>query len=389
MFWDAFVVTAFFRAFPEVAAFSIVLTNVNGFNFFTVAIWAGWFWITWSFNAFDLIVSGTFASGAWSKTPSSMLSSVFTVIVTVASSAWDLRSSQLIVPAVESSASLHVIFVSTWWKDLAVWKLAVTVLWGDTCFQVRQNHTFGTLNRFFWFAKINTSGKVVLTLSKRSLHGVTSLVAFEGAENFVFFIASDWWGSSDTAWWGHGGIFWGGWSVDSSVPWAWKTDTLDLSMHAVTRGASIRLAGNFFSFGVFDTIDFSTETFLLFQALSSVFRKDGVIDTGTTFNADFLTFFLDLIPASDVSASQWTSGNTWRVLSTTVTLHWTKSLVSPSNIYTFIITGLSISGNSGTETFTFSTGVTGTGIVLTVLEVVIDIDVGVAFGEWTILVFQN
>jgi hypothetical protein len=221
-------------------------------------------------------------------------------------------------------------------------------------------------------------------------HRVTSLVAFEGAQSFVFSEASWRWAWSGWGtWWALSGVFWSGWATVGGVSWAWETDAFNFAVHAVATGTGVGLIGNFFAFSIMDTVDFHTETVFLFQALSTVFRKNGVIDTFATFNTNFLAFFDDQIPSTDVSAGQWTRGNAWVILSATVTLHWAKSLVSPRNVDTLFVTSLSVSGDSGAETFTFSTGVTSTGVVLTVFEVVIDVHVGVALGEWTGLIFQN
>jgi hypothetical protein len=218
---------------------------------------------------------------------------------------------------------------------------------------------------------------------------VTSLVAFEGAENFVVSRAG-WWGwSGDTAWNGTSGVLWSGWSAWSGVSWAWKTDALNFSVHAVTASASIRLASDFFTLSVFNSVEFHTEAVLLFQAFSTVFRQDSIVDTFTTFNTNFLAIFGDLIPSSDVSTSQWTSGDTWIVLPASVALHWAKTLVPPRNVDTFLVTSLSIGGDGGTKTFAFSTGVASAGIVLTVFKVVIDVNVSVTFREWTVLIFKN
>jgi hypothetical protein len=56
---------------------------------------------------------------------------------------------------------------------------------------------------------------------------------------------------------------------------------------------------------------------------------------------------------------------------------------------TFFVTSLSVSSNSSTETFTFSTGVASAGVVLTVFKVVVDVNMGMAFREWTILIFED
>lgn len=216
------------------------------------------------------------------------------------------------------------------------------------------------------------------------------MVAFEGAQSFVFSEASWRWAWSGWgAWWALSGVFWSGWATVGGVSWAWKTDAFNFAVHAVATGTGVGLTGNFFAFSIMNTVDFHTETVFLFQALSTVFRKNGVIDTFATFNTNFLAFFDDQIPSTDVSAGQWTSGNAWVIFSATVTLHWAKSLVSPRNVDTFFVTSLSVSSDSGTKTFTFSTSVTSTGVVLTVFEVVIDVHVGVALGEWTGLIFQN
>lgn len=391
LFWFTFVVTTFFWTFPDIAAFVFSSSNIFWLNLFTVTIWTSWFFSTWNINTFDFVFSGTFTSSAWSKVPFVTWNSSFTVVIfTVASSTWNSGSSKLVTPTVESSTSFMVIFISTWWEDFTVWKLTRTVFWSDTSFQIGQNHTFGALDGFFWFTEINTSGVVVLALSVAGLHGVTSFVTFEGTDNFIF--SSTWWSwawSDNWFWSGHIFIIWGGWSAWSGVSWAWKTNALNFSVHAVATGASVGLRSDFFSFGVFNTVNFHTEAVFLFQAFSAVFRQDGVVDALATFNTNFLAFFGDLIPSANVGTGQWTSGNTWRVFSATVALHWAESLVSPRNVDTFFVTGLSVSSNSGTKTFAFSTSVTSTGVILTVFKVVVDVDMGVAFGEWTGLIFKN
>jgi hypothetical protein len=314
---------------------------------------------------------------------------VFAVVVTVAPGAWDFVDRKLIVPAVVPITCFEVVFVTTWWQDFTIWKLAVTVFWGDASFQVGENHTFSALNGFFWFTEIDTSSEIVLTFSIAGGHGVTSLVAFEGAENFVV-SSTGWCGcSGNTTWNGTSGVLWSGWSAWSCVSWAWKTDTLNFSVHAVTASTSIRLASNFFTLSVFNSVELHTEAVLLFQAFSTIFRQDSIVDTFTTFNTNFLTFFGDLIPSSDVSTSQWTSGDAWVVLPAAVALHWAKTLMSPRNVDTLLVTSLSIGGDGGTKTFAFSTGVASAGIVLTVFKVVVDINVSVTFREWTVLIFKN
>jgi hypothetical protein len=166
-----------------------------------------------------------------------------------------------------------VIFITTWWKDFTVWKLARTVFWSDASFQIGQNHAFGALNGFFWFTEINTSGVVVLALSVGGLHGVTSFVAFKSTNDFVF--SSAWWSwtwSDNWFWSGHIFIIWSGWRTWSGVSWAWKTNTFNFTVHAVTTSASIRLRIDFFTFSVFNTVNFHTEAVFLFQTFSTVFR---------------------------------------------------------------------------------------------------------------------
>jgi hypothetical protein len=390
LFWFTFVIAAFFWTFPDIAAFIFGSSNVFWLNLFALAIWTGWFFSTWDSSTLDFVFSGTFAGFAWTEVPFGTGSSSFTVVVTVASSAWNGGSSKLVTPTVESSTGFVVIFVSTWWENFTAWKLASTVFWSDASFQVGEDHTFGALDGFFWFTEIDTGGVIVLALGVTGLHGVTSFVTFKSTDGFIF--SSTWWSwawSDDSLWSGHIFIIWGGWSTWSGVSWAWETNAFDFTVHAVATSASVGLRSNFFSFSVFNTIDFHTEAVFLFQAFSTVFRQDGVVDTFATFNTDFLAFFGDLIPSANVGTSQWASRNTWGVFSATVALHWAKTLVSPRNVNTFFVTSLSISGNSGTKAFAFSTGVTSTGVVLTVFKVVVNVDMSVAFGEWSSLVFKN
>jgi hypothetical protein len=246
-FWFTFVITAFFWAFPDIAAFIFSSSNVFWLNLFTITFWTSWFFSAWDFVTFDIVLSGTFTSFAWSEVPSGAWNSSFTVIVTVASSTWNGGSSELVTPTVESGTSFVVVFVTTWWEDFTVWKLASTVFWSDTSFQVGENHTFGALYGFFWFTEIDTGGVIVLALSITGLHGVTSFVAFKGTNNFIF--SSTWWSwtwSNFT--WNSGQIFiiWSGWSSWSGVSWAWKTNALNFTVHAIATNASIGLRNDFF-----------------------------------------------------------------------------------------------------------------------------------------------
>lgn len=369
----------------------MVHTDVFGFDFNTFAHRAGWFSVANRLGAFNFVFHGTLALLASTQTPLRTSGPEFTVVVTVVGpTAWDFTPGKLIVPAVRPDTSVHVVFESSWCENFAAWKRTSTVFWGNTCFQIGKYHTFGTDNISFWFAEINAGSVIVLANGVTGGHGVTSLVTFEGAKSFVFSEAGWWWAWSGwRTWWALSGVFWGGWGTVGTVSWAWETDAFDLSVHTVATGALVRLTCDLFTFSVVDTIDFHTEAVFLFQALGTVFRKNGVVDTFATFNTNFLAFFDNQIPSTDVSAGKWTSGNTWVVFSASVALHWAKSLVSPGNMDTLFVTSLSVSSDGGTETFTFSTGITSTGVVLTVFEVVVDVDVGVALGEWTGLIFQN
>lgn len=204
---------------------------------------------------------------------------------------------------------------------------------------------------------------------------VASVFTLEGTELFLFFAAWGWGG------WGSGwivffmipwssGDFWSG----SDVSWAWKIDAPGFTLHTVARFTFSGKAWDLLAFSVFTSVDFFTEAFSSLDAFSTVFRKDGIVNALTTFNANLFAVFFNSLPFAHVGASPWARADAWVVFFTTVALHWAHTLVPPRDKDTFIVTSLSISADSGTETFAFTTGIASARVTLAVFKEPIWVD---------------
>lgn len=299
----ALIATAARWALPEITA--IVLSSVFGHDLLSVAL-AVWLLGTHasSIDTFDFVAGNTSTGFALIDLPLIVEIVALSVVHTGTLCAWEWDGSQLVIPAVVSFASRPNVFSLTWSDLLTVWKFAITVAGFDTSLKVSKNESAWTLNWLFLATDIHTGTVVVSALRPYCREAVADFMAFECTKILIFILTfTDWSGGLWTFWSSSSGKGWCGWSSwNFGLARAWKTNTLGLSVHTVTRLTSIRHGSNLLALGVLDAVDLLTEALVHLQTFGSVLREHGLIDTLATFDANVLALSLNSFPLAEVGA---------------------------------------------------------------------------------------
>jgi hypothetical protein len=317
----------------------------------------------------------------------------FTFIVfnfTSAFKAWDWIRVDLVFPAVVPHASGPVFPSFTWLKNL-VTDPTSTFFEADTSVKVRKDLTSSALSWFVFLAEVDAVVARVLALAPESRKGVASVFTLEGAKLFLFF--STWsWGAWSSSWivlfvvpWSSGDF----WLWSSGVVWAWKIDAPFFTLHTVARLAFVRKTWDLFAFSIPSAVNFFTEAFSSFNAFSTVFRKNGIVNALATFNANLFAFFLNDFPFAHVRTSPWARADAWIVFFTAIALHWAHTLMSPRDVDTLVVTSLSVSTDSGTETFAFATSIASARVALAVFKEPFWVDKFVTSSKNAIWIFND
>ena len=116
----------------------------------------------------------------------------------------------------------------------------------------------------------------------------------------------------------------------------------------------------------------------LLDALGALGVQNHALLALATLDASVWTLEL---PVLHVSAGLWASTDAWRVASTAVALHWAESVASPVDVHTESVTLGSVGGDGCTEASAIGTAVASASVKHAVLEVLLWIDVLVAWRE--------
>lgn len=269
---------------------AIVATVVDWLNWSSFTVWADWSVETKSgfiVIAVDVkaFITGASFTDSWAGVdfvfwvPSRWVIICFSFMFTVADSSWDWSFDKFILPAVIPYTVSTVISL-TWLKNFTsmwgsgrVWDFTVTFSVVDTVHEVSKYLSSWASYWFIIRTGIHAMVKVVLAFSPCRVERVAGIFTSESTVPKSFIWAWTWSWCSWSTWlmflmiWDVNINLWG-WSWN----WTWETNTSDDSFHTITRSAAIGFRFNFFTFGVFNSVDFSTETGVDFNAFITIRR---------------------------------------------------------------------------------------------------------------------